>query len=64
MAEAKTKSKAKAAKTKTSAPKTRAKKTSGQDTFSEEARQRAAYFNWLDRGAPLWDDQSDWFSVS
>ena len=37
-----------------------AKKQTG---MTEDERQRAAYFNWLNRGAPLWDDQQDWFSV-
>ncbi len=51
-------------KTKTTATRTRTAKKSGQKTFPQEDQQRAAYFNWLDRGAPLWDDQRDWFSAT
>ena len=32
--------------------------------IDQEARELAAYYNWLDRGAPIGDDQYDWFMVS
>lgn len=33
-------------------------------SFSQQEREEAAYFNWLNRGAPIGDDQYDWFSVT
>jgi len=33
-------------------------------SFSHEDHAVAAYFNWLNRGAPVGDDQHDWFSVT
>ena len=47
--------------TKAGASKSRASKSS---MLSYEDHERAAYFNWLKRGAPLWDDQQDWYSVN
>lgn len=51
-----------AASSKTTTSK-KAGKTSAETLSSESDHAQAAYFNWLGRGAPLWDDQRDWFSV-
>lgn len=32
-------------------------------SFSQEEHETAAYFNWLNRGAPIGDDQYDWFTT-
>jgi hypothetical protein len=41
------------------------KKVSGFRTLDEQHRRwsEAAYFNWINRGRPLNDDQRDWFEV-
>lgn len=31
--------------------------------YSHQDHEVAAYFNWLNRGAPMGDDQHDWFYV-
>ncbi len=31
--------------------------------LSREEHEKAAYFNWLNRGAPAGDDQRDWFET-
>ena len=47
--------------TRKSTTKTTAKKKTA--ALSPEEHARAAYFNWLQRGAPAGDDQRDWFDV-
>jgi len=53
----------KTAPKKTTATAQRTSATSAKTSLSDAEHAQAAYFNWLKRGAPLWDDQSDWFSV-
>lgn len=53
----------KAASTKKAAAKSR-KKTSSEPVRLECDHAEAAYYKWLQRGAPLWDDQQDWFDVT
>jgi len=33
-------------------------------TLSQTDHESSAYFNWLNRGAPIGDDQRDWFDTS
>ena len=64
---AKTTAKEKSAKTaKTAKTGASRGKKAGEGTksaLSREAHEKAAYFNWLDRGATHGDDQRDWFDV-
>ncbi|MDH3976659.1 MAG: DUF2934 domain-containing protein [Deltaproteobacteria bacterium] len=32
--------------------------------FNHREHEEAAYFSWLNRGAPIGDDQHDWFLVT
>ncbi|MDH3973792.1 MAG: hypothetical protein OEV42_05890 [Deltaproteobacteria bacterium] len=65
---AKTAAKAKSTKptraTKTGASKVTGGRRSARLTLSHEDHERAAYFNWIDRGSPIGDDQCDWFEVT
>ena len=31
--------------------------------WTKDDQATAAYYQWLHRGAPLWDDQKDWYAV-
>ncbi|MBE9502804.1 MAG: hypothetical protein IME96_01365 [Proteobacteria bacterium] len=55
---------AKKTSTKKATTSTRGKRSSVKKPTLELDHSEAAYFNWLLRGAPLWDDQHDWFSVN
>jgi len=44
--------------------KTRKTKAIATAPLSQEDHERAAYFNWLNRGAPIGDDQRDWFDAT
>jgi len=54
----------KAMTTKKSTVRARTAKKPKAAALSGEDHERAAYLNWLNRGAPLWDDQRDWFEAS
>lgn len=43
---------------------TTAKTKKSKINFNQQEHEIAAYFNWLNRGAPVGDDQHDWFSVA
>ena len=55
---------AKKASTKKAITSTRGKRLSAKKPTLEFDHAEAAYFNWLQRGTPLWDDQHDWFSIN
>jgi len=54
----------KAMTTKKSTARTRTTKKEKTTALSGEDHERSAYLNWLNRGAPLWDDQRDWFETT
>ncbi|MDT8318539.1 MAG: DUF2934 domain-containing protein [bacterium] len=50
--------------TKKSTTKAGSRKKTGAAALSREEHERLAYFNWLNRGAPIGDDQRDWFETT
>ena len=48
---------------KTSTGTRRKTRSAAKKTMSDTERAEAAYYNWLNRGTPLWDDQTDWFAA-
>lgn len=51
----------KTTKAKTTSPRAKSSKSAAMSCDEQE---QAAYFHWLDRGAPAGDDQHDWFAVN
>ena len=43
---------------------TRKTRAATSASMTGSSHEEAAYYNWLNRGAPLWDDQADWYAAS
>ena len=54
---------AKATTTKKSTSKTTKRGGTASTAIDQGEHERAAYFNWINRGAPVGDDQRDWFET-